>query len=205
MASSLKAYTPTLAWRLGTTAAALYERQRTLVRAGILEQSEGRGPGTGVHITPDSLALLLLAVLATDSLSDTAEKVRIFAEAKSNDANRVCPLTGASCFREAIARVLNPLQPHLQRTIGISTGRTSGLCLIRYYTHKGREEVSKFVAKVTVSADLQVSTRLQVEATVQSDLISSVSADLRNLRSADAHTRGDDSREGASARKRKRR
>lgn len=49
----------------------------------MLEQSEGRGPGSGVHAAPYSVALLLVAILATDSLSEIAEKVKIFAPAKS--------------------------------------------------------------------------------------------------------------------------
>jgi hypothetical protein len=85
------------------TPAALYERQRALVRAGLLQAKRGRGPGSGVRLTANTVALLLIAVLATDSLSDTEEKAR--AVAKLRSATR-CSLTGANTFGSALAAIL---------------------------------------------------------------------------------------------------
>jgi hypothetical protein len=74
--SSLKGYVPALARHLGISPAALYERQRALVRAGEMDLIEGRGPGSGVRADCRGIALLLIAVLATDSLSETERRVR---------------------------------------------------------------------------------------------------------------------------------
>jgi hypothetical protein len=62
----------------------------------------------------------------------------------------------------------------------ITVGRTSGLGQLKY-TDKGREHVSKFIAAVPISADAQVSTRLQIEATMQRDLIAYICGDLRRI------------------------
>jgi hypothetical protein len=74
--SSLKGYVPALARHLGISPAALYERQRALVRSGAMDLIEGRGPGSGVRVDCRGIALLLIAVLATDSLSQTEQRVQ---------------------------------------------------------------------------------------------------------------------------------
>jgi hypothetical protein len=56
---SLRAYCATLARLVESTSAAIYERQRLLVRAGLIDL-EGRGPGGGTKATPDNVALLLV-------------------------------------------------------------------------------------------------------------------------------------------------
>jgi hypothetical protein len=73
---SLKGYAPKLATMLATTEAAIYEKQRTLVRAGLLKTIPGRGPGSGVPASPRSVALIMLAVMASESLSTTVSRVR---------------------------------------------------------------------------------------------------------------------------------
>jgi len=100
--TSLKGFIPTLAKLVGMTPAALYERQRALVRAGLLQVKRGRGPGSGVRLTADTVALLLIAVLATDSLSDTEEKARTVAKLTSAR----CSLTGTNTFEAALAAIL---------------------------------------------------------------------------------------------------
>src|SRR4051794_2381170 len=82
ISTSLKGYIPGLARHLGVTPAALYERQRALVRAGDLELAEGRGPGSGVRADCRGIALLLLAVLATDSLSQVETRTKEMSAAK---------------------------------------------------------------------------------------------------------------------------
>ncbi len=61
--NSIKALVPGIAEILGLTAGQIYERQRALVRAGILKLRAGRGPGSGVPATPENVAWLLIAVL----------------------------------------------------------------------------------------------------------------------------------------------
>jgi hypothetical protein len=178
MASSLKAYAPLLSWRLRMTPAALYERQRALVRDGILEQSEGRGPGSGVHAVPYSVALLLVAVLATDSLSETTEKVRSFAAAKSIAADGLCPLTRKPTFVEAIALVLDTAHQHWRKIQSISVRRTSGHGVISSGDNFSRLD-SIFAAQVSVDAKLQAPTKLVVDAMLTRDLIIDIAMDLK--------------------------
>ena len=61
----------------GMSEAAVYERQRALVRAGLLKTKRGRGPGSGVRGTPKLVALSLISLLATGNLSDAGISTRI--------------------------------------------------------------------------------------------------------------------------------
>lgn len=128
--SSLKTYLPKLAVELGTTPAALYERQRALVREGLLVAEPGRGPGSGVHLTAESVALLLIAILATDSLSKTGVNTRKIAEAKTTN-KKPCPLTGKMKFKNALAQILD--NRSLCTRVGeIIVLRSRGLALISF-------------------------------------------------------------------------
>jgi hypothetical protein len=60
---------------LGTTGAALYERQRALVNLRILTPLAGRGPGSGVPLTSYNVAAILISVLATDNLAEVDDRV----------------------------------------------------------------------------------------------------------------------------------
>jgi hypothetical protein len=60
----------------------LYERQRELVRCGLLSVRGGRGPGSGVPLTADNLATFIVALLATDGLNDVGEKTKQICNAK---------------------------------------------------------------------------------------------------------------------------
>ncbi len=101
---SLKSLIPALAPAFAMTPAALYERQRALVRAGLLKAQSGRGPGSGVKGTPKSLALLLISVLATESLSETELSTRRTAHLPAGDGH--CPLTGEKTFARALKAIL---------------------------------------------------------------------------------------------------
>jgi hypothetical protein len=102
--ASLKSLVPSLAEALGMTSAALYERQRALVRAGLLDAKPGRGRGSGVTADAKSVAMLLVSVLATDSLSETESQAKIVANLKSE--TDPCPLTGKKTFASALASAL---------------------------------------------------------------------------------------------------
>ena len=67
---SLKAYIPTLAQYLSVSPDALYEKQRTLIRSGLLVPVAGRGPGSGVKVSVPAVSLLTMSVLATEGLAD---------------------------------------------------------------------------------------------------------------------------------------
>jgi hypothetical protein len=103
--ASLKAFCKELGEALRLPPESLYHRQRALVRAGVLPEPEGRGRGKGLDATPDTVAIILVALLATDSLTETDDRVKALARAKSVKGR--CPLTGAGRFSEAVAAILN--------------------------------------------------------------------------------------------------
>jgi DNA-binding IscR family transcriptional regulator len=88
----------------GMSEAAVYERQRALVRAGLLKTKRGRGPGSGVRGTRESVALLLISLLATGNLSDAGRSTRIFANLENKED--FCPLTRKRTFAEAVTAIL---------------------------------------------------------------------------------------------------
>ena len=100
MSLSLKSLIPVLAYVLKIFPAALYERQRALVRAGLLQARPGRGPGSGVRATPESVALLLISLIATGSLSEVERKTKVVAALRSR--TKRCPLTGEKTFVNAL-------------------------------------------------------------------------------------------------------
>jgi hypothetical protein len=102
---SLKSVIPLLARTLGVTPAALYERQRVLVRAGLLQQRPGRGPGSGVPANAKSVAMLLISLLATGSLSEVEEQTKVIANLKCRDGR--CPVTGKKTFGAALIAALH--------------------------------------------------------------------------------------------------
>ena len=88
----------------GMSEAAVYERQRALVREGLLKTKRGRGPGSGVRGTPELVALLLISLLTTGNLSEAGASTRIFANLKNKEGS--CPLTGKRTFAEAVTAIL---------------------------------------------------------------------------------------------------
>jgi hypothetical protein len=88
MTTSLKAFIPELAKALEMNPTALYERQRSLIRGGLLEVKSGHGPGSGVRLNPESVAMLLISVLATNSLVDVEAKTREGAELRGRGGKR---------------------------------------------------------------------------------------------------------------------
>src|SRR5262245_44137916 len=103
--ASLKSLIPHLARALNMKPAAIYERQRALVRAGLLKMKPGRGPGSGVSATGESTAMLLISLLATGNLSETEERSRILANLKSTTVR--CQVTGKKTFASALTAVLD--------------------------------------------------------------------------------------------------
>jgi hypothetical protein len=64
---------------------ALYARQRELTRCGLFPVREGRGPGSGVPLSADTLAVFLIGLLATDSLTDLGERTAQLCDARPLD------------------------------------------------------------------------------------------------------------------------
>ena len=127
--SSLKGYTTALARHLDTSPAALYERQRELVRGGALDAGDGRGPGSGVRATSPSVAMLIIAVLATDSLSETSEVVGLLAKAKTtSDAH---PFKETKTLIDTLAFMLTS-KVWSSRIVQISIVRTERIAIVQY-------------------------------------------------------------------------
>jgi hypothetical protein len=101
--TSLTSLLPELAPLFGLTTAAIYERQRALVRLGELPKPKGRGIGSGAEATPETVAILVLACMLADNLTDIDSRVGKLANARSDSA---CRFTKAARFLEALAAVL---------------------------------------------------------------------------------------------------
>jgi hypothetical protein len=132
---SLKGFTPTLGKAVGMSATAVYERQRALVRGGLLQVKSGKASGSGVRLTEESLALLLVALLATDNLSRTKECTRTFANLKS--IARRCPFTDQATFITALSTVLSSTDLS-KRCRGVLVSRTGPSGCIFYEKEKER-------------------------------------------------------------------
>jgi hypothetical protein len=104
MARSLKSCLPALAHALNESPDTLYERQRALVREGLLQSLPGRGRGSGVVASIESVAMLLIGLLASVSLSNAGPAARAIAKAAPA---KKCPLTGAATFKDAVAQILS--------------------------------------------------------------------------------------------------
>lgn len=61
----LKTQLEYLAPLLGLSLDALYEKQRVLVREGVLPSRGGRGPHSGTPYTPENLTIFLVCFLAS--------------------------------------------------------------------------------------------------------------------------------------------
>jgi hypothetical protein len=155
---SLKSLIPSLAERLEMSPAALYERQRALVRAGLLHTKGGRGPGSGVRATPESVAMLLIAIIATDNLSEVEKSTKLFAGLRADGG--VCKLTGKKTF----ASVLDALLASKRHVRKIEVDRGSQTARIDYFEAHKEEDFEgstsfhsakfKAVVPVNVTAEL---------------------------------------------------
>jgi hypothetical protein len=130
---SLKGFTPTLGKAVGMSAAAVYERQRALVRGGLLPVESGKASGSGVRLTEESLALLLVALLATDNLSRIEECTRTFANLKS--IARRCPFTDEATFLAALSTILSSTDLS-KRCRGVLVSRTGPSGCVFYEKEK---------------------------------------------------------------------
>ena len=165
MASSLKGYIPALARHLGISPAALYERQRALVRAGLLDMSEGRGPGSGVLADSHAIGLLLTAVLATGSLTDTEARVRAIAGAQpvgDQARNFLGSITLATTFLEILEESMSyKQQASLVNEITVS--RTAAAAEIIFRDNDGELIVISFAGPDANEPELRVAATLARE------------------------------------------
>jgi hypothetical protein len=116
VSTSLKAFLPIFVEPFGLTPLGLYERQKALIRGGVIPAGESRGPGKGLRLTPKVAATMLIALLSTENVNDIAEKAAAVASFKSIHGKDMrpglvkrpgrCPFTGKTTFRAAMAELL---------------------------------------------------------------------------------------------------
>jgi hypothetical protein len=129
---SLKKYLERLAPLMGTSPAALYERQRQLVRLKLLTAPEKTGPGGGIRATPGNVAMLLLACLVTDNLSEVSAKIGKIARTTANEGR--CRLTQATNFISALTRILS--DPAIADSVtSVVLDRATGVASISFIKH----------------------------------------------------------------------
>lgn len=108
---SLKEFAAVIAKAAMVSPSAVYERQRALTRSGLLPPPE-RGRGKGLMATSETVSIVLIALLATDSLSETDERVKKLASARFLDPKlAACPWTGQKTFRAALKFLLADDEP----------------------------------------------------------------------------------------------
>lgn len=171
--TSLKGYVPGLARILGTTPDALYERQRALVRAGLLDPGEGRGPGSGVRATAPAVAFLLISTLATDRLNESGARVQGLADARPTNGKR-CPFTGMVRFVDALAAILTQSQK-AAGVIEITVSRTADRAEVKYRAGRGTARISEFTGSSPSEPGISVA------ATLNKDLLQTVASDVRSI------------------------
>jgi len=174
MSIGLKTILPLLSPILGHSPAGLYERQRSLVRLGAIPEGAGRGPGSGVRATPDTVAMLIVSVMITDSLSDVDGRVLELATcpyAGSKGKKSVCELTGAETFAGSIAAAL--ADPEVGgRVYSVEVGRQSRSGTL-YFNPRGRGRFGR-----------SSFTRMRQQAGIRPDCALTVDAQLGAFRNA---------------------
>lgn len=145
MSDGLKAFSYRLAQDLGLSPDAVYERQRALVRAGLLTAGTGRGPRSGVRVTGRSVALLLLALLASDGIKNRAKRVAELSQAKTT---KKCGLTGKTILVDAFEELLvgKSYETILYLT-KISVSRSTGEAEIHYRDKNRNLHVTYFASE----------------------------------------------------------
>lgn len=113
--ASLKSFLPILSRHTGLSVTALYERQRALVRLGLLPAptKTGRNSG-GAMATPGNVGVMVLSVLVTDRLSEMDERILDFLMLRAypytiygNHRPGHCPLTGERTLYRALQSILS--------------------------------------------------------------------------------------------------
>ena len=166
---------------LCVTPAALYERQRVLVRAGLLEAAVSKGPGGGIQATPETVALLLTATLASSALSEVGKRTRQIASAKYVPRGKEtrCPVSQATTFIEALVWAISSLE-NAKRSGLVTVSQTRPTASILFY-RKSRSHVSVFGTNSYTPG-------IHISADLPSDSLEQVAQLLNKLQTAGAET-----------------
>jgi len=113
--ASLKSFLYGMAPILGMTGAALYERQRVLISLGALEATPGRGPGSGVPLTADNVAAVLISVLAAENPSEIDKEIVNLCKARPSPRlivdEKIWHPGGKATFKTEVGRVISGQDP----------------------------------------------------------------------------------------------
>ena len=175
---SLKAYIPTLAQYLSVSPDALYEKQRTLIRSGLLVPVAGRGPGSGVKVSPVAVSLLTMSVLSTEGLADIDPSVRRLGSARAEKS--ACSLSGSIEFGQALEIIL--AQTSMARRItSINVDRPSLQALVNFQSENRKKQMySKFG-----EADQSRIFQLEIKVVLPGFAVWCIASDLHDI--ADGH------------------
>jgi hypothetical protein len=143
MANSLKSMFPKLGRIFDVSPDALYAYQRAFVAAGILDSTPGRGPGSGVRASPETVAQFLIGLLTNASVEENVHHARSLGNARSADGE--CRLTGAKRFKDALAAVLAN-ETIAGRVREVLVGVTLAQAFIRYDGAQCTEGPEKYAA-----------------------------------------------------------
>jgi hypothetical protein len=164
---SLTSFLPMLVCHLGITQAAIYERQRALIRLGLLPKPVGRGRGSGVEATPHSASLIILSALATDNLSEMDDRIMQLSRAPTTEwrKNRKCRLTKQTMFTNALAEIL--AHPDLAKRVSSVQVERGSLKATIHWDRGLSEFAEDDGAKKHAPSSLQVIARLDGTALQQ--------------------------------------
>jgi hypothetical protein len=165
--ASLKSFLYGAAPILGLSGAALYERQRALVNLGGLEATPGRGPGSGVPLTAENIAAVIISVLAAENLSELDEEVIKLCKARPTDGPVKNPVGRNITFKTEVSRILtgeplaSPESPYTTaHTISVSRSWRGRILVapdtnIEFAAHK----IKPFwVDPITITAEIEYDT-----------------------------------------------
>jgi hypothetical protein len=172
---------PELAGILGQKATTLIERQRALVRARLLETLPGRGRGSGVVASPQSVAVLTTSLLASVALTDAASLTSEIASACPATRNRKCSLTGGATFLDAMVAILSDRQ--IVKRVG-SIAVKDGHANIEFDNGKSRTGfvvLIEGVPKQTLQAQDNNWSRIHISISVDGDTLREIAALVAKL------------------------
>jgi hypothetical protein len=174
---SLTSFLPMLVSHLGITKAAIYERQRALIRLGLLPKPVGRGRGSGAEATPLNASLIILSALATENLSDMDDRIVQLSRAPVTEwrKKKECRLTKQTVFSSALAEML--AHPDLaKRVSSVRVKRRGSLEATIYWYQKipGKLALSTFGEDDETKA--QESPSLKVDAYLDGIALQNIAA-----------------------------
>jgi hypothetical protein len=179
--ASLKACCENLAPLLGLSPAALYERQRALIRIGELPEPT-KGRGHGLAATAETVAVLVSAVMITDNLSDTDARVHQLGKARSRPR---CQLTGTTFFADALSAVFASRE-HASKVSRIRVFRGELAALIHFFPEDPRPIERPFVGREPEVTQFgrfrEYPDQMAVEANLWSPVVERIEQLLRSTR-----------------------